>query len=146
MRVVVLASADGRGLQFAAVPGAVPEGGRPLGGLGWQAVLLAVLGAIAGGVLLNLMPCVFPILALKALHLTRAGGDPGEARSDALAYTAGTIIGTGALGALLLAIRAVVSAGVTCAAIQMSSTPTTLTSTPTRTSRSVRRRTTPSAI
>jgi cytochrome c biogenesis protein CcdA len=102
----VLASADGRGLQFAAGPGAVPEGGRPLGGLGWKAVLLAVLGAIAGGVLLNLMPCVFPILALKALHLTRAGGDPREARSDALAYTAGTIIGTGALGAALLAIRA----------------------------------------
>ena len=102
----VLASADGRGLQFNAVPGAVPQGGRPLTGLGWTAVLLAVLGAIAGGVLLNLMPCVFPILALKALHLTRAGGDPGEARSDALAYTAGTVIGTGALGAVLLAIRA----------------------------------------
>ena len=102
----VLASADGRGLQFNAVPGVVPEGGRPLGGLGWKAVVLAVLGAIAGGILLNLMPCVFPILALKALHLTRASGDASAARSDAVAYTAGTIIGTGALGAVLLAIRA----------------------------------------
>src|SRR5690348_12671985 len=52
------------------------------------------------------MPCVFPILALKALHLTRAGEGPREARSDAMAYTAGTIVGTGALGAILLAIRA----------------------------------------
>ena len=43
-------------------------------------------------------------------------------------------------------IRTVVRAGVTCAAIQMSSTPTTLTSAPTRTPRSVSRRTTPSAI
>jgi thiol:disulfide interchange protein len=65
-----------------------------------------VLGAIAGGILLNLMPCVFPILALKALQLSRAGGDAREVRADAFAYTAGTIVGTGALGAILLAIRA----------------------------------------
>jgi DsbC/DsbD-like thiol-disulfide interchange protein/cytochrome c biogenesis protein CcdA len=102
----VLASADGRGLEFNAGLGAVPEGGAPLNGLGWKAALIAILGAIAGGILLNLMPCVFPILALKALHLTRAGGDAHEARSDALAYAAGTIVGTGALGAVLLAIRA----------------------------------------
>jgi thiol:disulfide interchange protein len=84
----------------------VPEGGTPLSALGWNVVLLAVFGAIAGGILLNLMPCVFPILALKALHLSRAGGDPREVRADALAYSAGTIVGTGALGAVLLAIRA----------------------------------------
>jgi DsbC/DsbD-like thiol-disulfide interchange protein/cytochrome c biogenesis protein CcdA len=102
----VLALADGRGLEFRAVPGSMPEGGTPIGGLGAQAILWAVLGAIAGGMLLNLMPCVFPILALKALHLSRASGSAGEARSDALAYTAGAIVGTGALGAVLLAIRA----------------------------------------
>jgi thiol:disulfide interchange protein len=49
---------------------------------------------------------VFPILALKALHISKAGEGPREARSDALAYTAGAIGGTGALGAVLLAIRA----------------------------------------
>src|SRR5205085_2742339 len=102
----VLSTTDGRGLEFAAVPGAVPEGGSALGGLGWKIVLLAILGAIAGGILLNLMPCVFPILALKALHVSRAGGEAREVRSDALAYVAGTIVGTGALGAVLLAIRA----------------------------------------
>src|SRR5438445_11362218 len=102
----VLASADGRGLEFRAVPGPVPEGGTPLGGLGWKAVLIAILGAIAGGILLNLMPCVFPILALKALHLSRAGGDAREVRSNAFAYMAGTVVGTGALGGILLAIRA----------------------------------------
>jgi thiol:disulfide interchange protein len=102
----VLAFADARGLEFTAVPGIVPEGGTPLSALGWKVVLLAVLGAIAGGILLNLMPCVFPILALKALHLSRVGGDPREVRADALGYTAGTIVGTGALGAVLLAIRA----------------------------------------
>src|SRR5207245_1408263 len=74
----VLALGDGRGLEFHAVPGTVPRGGEPLGELGWQTILYAVLGAIAGGILLNLMPCVFPILALKALHLSRAGGDVRE--------------------------------------------------------------------
>jgi len=100
----VLALGNGRGLQFRAVAGPVPQG-VPLG-LGWAAVVWAALAAIAGGILLNLMPCVFPILALKALHISRAGGEAREARSDALAYAAGTIVGTGALGALLLAIRA----------------------------------------
>jgi DsbC/DsbD-like thiol-disulfide interchange protein/cytochrome c biogenesis protein CcdA len=101
----VIALGNGRGLEFTAVPGPVPAG-TPIGGLGWTAVLWATLGAIAGGILLNLMPCVFPILALKALHISRAGGEAREARSDALAYTAGAMVGTGALGAILLAIRA----------------------------------------
>ncbi|HEX7390757.1 MAG TPA: protein-disulfide reductase DsbD domain-containing protein, partial [Acidiphilium sp.] len=102
----VIALGDGRGLEFHAEPGMVPAGGTPLGSLGASAILWAVLGAIAGGILLNLMPCVFPILALKALHLTRAGGDRREARADALGYSLGAVIGTGALGAVLLAIRA----------------------------------------
>lgn len=102
----VLAIGEGRGLEFSAVPGSVPQGGQSLAGPGWKAVLLAILGAIAGGILLNLMPCVFPILALKALHVSRMGEESGRARTDALAYGAGAVIGTGALGAVLLAIRA----------------------------------------
>ena len=102
----VLALGDGRGLEFTAQPGAVPEGGSPVGSLDAKVVLFAILGALLGGLLLNLMPCVFPILALKALALAKAGGEEGAARRDALAYTAGAVVGTGALGALLLAIRA----------------------------------------
>jgi thiol:disulfide interchange protein len=102
----LIAFGDGQGFEFQAVPGLVPEGGTPVGALGTQAILWAVLGALAGGILLNLMPCVFPILALKALHLSKAGEGPREARADALAYTAGAIVGTGALGVALLAIRA----------------------------------------
>jgi DsbC/DsbD-like thiol-disulfide interchange protein/cytochrome c biogenesis protein CcdA len=102
----VLALGDGRGLEFHAIPGNVPKGGRAIGERSPQAMLWAIMGAIAGGLLLNLMPCVFPILALKALHLARSGGDESEARRDALAYTAGAVVGTGALGAVLLAIRA----------------------------------------
>lgn len=102
----VLAVGDGRGLEFSAVPGAVPAGGTSLGALGWHAVILAIFGAIAGGMLLNLMPCVFPILALKALHVSRIGQNGRQARTDAVAYAAGAVVGTGALGGLLLAIRA----------------------------------------
>lgn len=97
----VLAFGDGRGLELRAIPGSVPDTG-----VGPDALLLALLGALAGGILLNLMPCVFPILALKALHLARSGGDEATARRDALGYAAGAIVGTGALGIALLAIRA----------------------------------------
>ncbi len=102
----VVAIGGGRGLEFHAVPGVVPANGSPIGQPGFSAIWLALLGALVGGILLNLMPCVFPILALKALHLSRAGGEAEEARSDALAYAAGAVVGTGALGAVLLAIRA----------------------------------------
>ncbi|NUS99686.1 MAG: thiol:disulfide interchange protein [Sphingomonas sp.] len=102
----VLSLGDGTGLELRAVPGDVPRGGRPIGETGSDAILWAVLGALAGGLLLNLMPCVFPILALKALHLAKAGGDERAARRDALSYTLGAIVGTGALGVVLLAIRA----------------------------------------
>ena len=102
----VLALGDGRGLEFRAVRRPVGSSGTPLGAIDMGTVFCAVLGAIAGGVLLNLMPCVFPILALKALHLSRAGGESAEVRRDAFAYTAGAVVGTGALGAALLAIRA----------------------------------------
>jgi DsbC/DsbD-like thiol-disulfide interchange protein/cytochrome c biogenesis protein CcdA len=102
----VLALGDGTGLEVEAHPGIVPSGGAPVGDLGAEVILWAVLGAIAGGLLLNLMPCVFPILALKALHLARSGGEGVHARRDALAYAAGAIAGTGALGVALLAIRA----------------------------------------
>ena len=96
----VLALGDGRGLEFTAVPGSVPAAE------GTRALLIAILGALAGGLLLNLMPCVFPILAIKALHLAKSGGDERAVRRDALAYAGGAVVGTGALGAALLAIRA----------------------------------------
>jgi thiol:disulfide interchange protein len=56
--------------------------------------------------LLNLMPCVFPILGLKALAIAKAGGDERDARRDALAYTAGIMLSCLALGAVMLALRA----------------------------------------
>ena len=102
----ILAFDDGRGVEFHAVLGKVPAGGSPIGNIGAHKTPWAILGAILGGILLNLMPCVFPILGLKALHVSKAGESASEARRDALAYTAGAIVGTAALGGILLAIRA----------------------------------------
>ncbi|AXK43958.1 protein-disulfide reductase DsbD domain-containing protein [Erythrobacter aureus] len=69
---------------------------------GW---LAAFLGAILGGLLLNLMPCVFPILSLKALSLARSGTSRQAARIEAVAYTGGAVISTTALGAVLVGLQ-----------------------------------------
>jgi thiol:disulfide interchange protein len=61
---------------------------------------------VLGGLLLNVMPCVFPILSLKALGLARSGEGERAARAEALAYTAGVMLVCVALGAVLLALRA----------------------------------------
>jgi thiol:disulfide interchange protein len=66
----------------------------------------ALLAAIVGGLLLNIMPCVFPILSLKALSLARAGGEQATARREALAYSAGVILTCLVLGGVLLGLRA----------------------------------------
>lgn len=85
------------------------DGGNFIGG-GDQSkaslLFIALGGAIVGGLLLNLMPCVFPILSLKAISLAKAGGDETVVRRDALAYTAGVVVVATALGGLLLALRA----------------------------------------
>jgi thiol:disulfide interchange protein/DsbC/DsbD-like thiol-disulfide interchange protein len=106
----VLSIGNDRGLTIRATPGAVPSDGTPIGGTraatGWTAILLAIGGALLGGLILNIMPCVFPIVSLKALSLARAGGDERAARREALAYAAGVILTCIALGALVLGLRA----------------------------------------
>ena len=97
---------NGQGFEIRAVPGAVPVG-EAAGGDGVAATaLFAFLGAVLGGLILNVMPCVFPILSLKALGLARAGTSERHARAEALAYTAGVVAVCLALGGLLLALRA----------------------------------------
>ena len=66
----------------------------------------ALLGALLGGLILNLMPCVFPILAIKVVGFTRHADDRRSHRVSGLAYTAGVITSFAALGALMLALRA----------------------------------------
>ena len=66
----------------------------------------AALFALLGGLILNLMPCVFPILAMKAASLSRAAHQPTEARRDGLAFLAGVLATFVVLAGALLALRA----------------------------------------
>jgi thiol:disulfide interchange protein/DsbC/DsbD-like thiol-disulfide interchange protein len=111
----VLAIGKDKGLIIKAVPGPVPAAGvavttsqaaAPVQETGWTAILLALAGALLGGLILNVMPCVFPIISLKALSLAKAGGNEQEARREAVAYSAGVILVCVALGAALLGLRA----------------------------------------
>ena len=68
--------------------------------------IVALLGALFGGLLLNLMPCVFPILAIKVLGFARQAGNRSAHRTAGLAYTAGVMLSFLALGGAMLALRA----------------------------------------
>ena len=65
----------------------------------------ALLGALMGGMILNLMPCVFPVLAIKVVGFVKVTDQAARVRTG-LAYTAGVVLSFLALGGLLLALRA----------------------------------------
>ncbi|HJU22679.1 MAG TPA: thioredoxin family protein, partial [Casimicrobiaceae bacterium] len=68
---------------------------------------LALGFAFVGGLLLNLMPCVFPILSLKALGLATSSGDDRRAlRHEGIAFAAGVVLTFAALGLALAGLRA----------------------------------------
>jgi thiol:disulfide interchange protein DsbD len=66
----------------------------------------ALLFALVGGLILNLMPCVFPVLAIKAMGLMGTAHDSRASRHHGLYYLAGVLASFLALGGLLLALRA----------------------------------------
>jgi thiol:disulfide interchange protein len=73
-----------------------------------DALTLATAAAFAflGGLILNLMPCVFPVLSIKVLGLIRhAGESPARLRLHGLAYTAGVLASFLGLAALLIALK-----------------------------------------
>jgi thiol:disulfide interchange protein DsbD len=77
-----------------ASPAPAPEGDLGLA----PALALALLG----GLILNLMPCVFPVLSIKALALVNQGNH----KAEGLAYTAGVLLSFAALAGVLIALRA----------------------------------------
>lgn len=79
-------------------------GGASLG------LLAALALALVGGMVLNLMPCVFPVLSIKLLGLAQQADKPAQLRSHALAYGAGVVLSFLALAGVLLALRAAGSA------------------------------------
>ncbi|MAZ76629.1 MAG: disulfide bond formation protein DsbD, partial [Micavibrio sp.] len=67
----------------------------------------ALLLAIAGGLILNLMPCVFPVLSMKALSLINLKGkEEAKAKAYGLSYTAGILVSFGLIAGALIALKA----------------------------------------
>lgn len=76
------------------------------GGIGGS-VLLSMLAMVLGGLILNLMPCVFPVLSMKAMSFVKhAGGPAHKQRMDGLAYAAGVIAAFVVLATILIVLRA----------------------------------------
>jgi len=69
-------------------------------------LIRAMLFALLGGLILNVMPCVFPILSMKAAGLAAAASRPASARAEGLAFLVGVLATFLALAGALLALRA----------------------------------------
>lgn len=101
--VLVLTSEDGsvQALDIAATPGPVPSAHFASA----MGVAAALAFAFLGGLILNLMPCVLPILAMKALALTTSA-HRDKAAEEGLAYGAGALLSFLLLGGAVIALRA----------------------------------------
>lgn len=92
----------------AAAAGRVPSAGAAKAVTATPSIgLLAALGmAFLGGLILNLMPCVFPILSMKALSLIEAShGEAKSARAHGLWYGAGVVLSFLALAGILIGLQ-----------------------------------------
>jgi thiol:disulfide interchange protein/DsbC/DsbD-like thiol-disulfide interchange protein len=83
-----------------------PSSAAPLAEQSLGSWALALAAALLGGLILNLMPCVFPVLAIKVLAFTLPAERGHSHRAQGLAYTAGVVLSFLALGGLMLALRA----------------------------------------
>lgn len=73
---------------------------------GAMSIGAAIAFAFLGGLILNLMPCVLPVLSMKALALARIGSDIASARREGVFYLAGVLATFGVMAAALLTLKA----------------------------------------
>ena len=83
-----------------------PSSGQAAGGQDRIGLAGAFAFAFLGGLILNLMPCVFPVLSMKAVSLASHAHSPRDAQSQGLAFLAGVVATFVGLSALLIAARA----------------------------------------
>jgi thiol:disulfide interchange protein len=107
----VVELAGGRAYQVSADPGTVAAPAEPAtstsSGLSLLALSRVAALAFLGGLLLNLMPCVFPVLFLKGLALVNSSSDSrSKLRAHGLVYAAGILLSFWALVGVLLGLRA----------------------------------------
>jgi thiol:disulfide interchange protein DsbD len=102
----VLELSGGRNYEIAATPGTVAAPAAPPA-FSFGSLAQISFFAFLGGLLLNLMPCVFPVLFLKGLALCRSGVEERhKLRAHGLVYTAGILVSFWILVGALLALRA----------------------------------------
>ncbi len=70
-----------------------------------RALLVAITGAFLGGLILNLMPCVFPVISLKVLSFAGSAHSKSGPMRDALIFSLGVIMSFLALAGLLIALK-----------------------------------------
>jgi thiol:disulfide interchange protein DsbD len=100
----VLELSGGRAYEIAAIPGTVAAAAPPLA---WGLLARATGLAFLGGLLLNLMPCVFPVLFLKGLALVNSGNEEKhQLRTHGFVYAAGILVSFWVLVGALLVLRA----------------------------------------
>jgi len=102
----VLELSGERNYELAALPGTVAAPPAPAA-FSFGALLSTAFFAFLGGLLLNLMPCVFPVLFLKGLALVNSGSEARhKLRAHGFVYALGILVSFWALVALLLGLRA----------------------------------------
>lgn len=105
--VQLTASAQAVDIGAAAGGAARPDGAASGGGLNATTIIGALVGAFVGGLILNLMPCVFPVLSIKALGFAnKAHSDAGEIRAHGLMFLFGVLSTFAVLGGGLMALKA----------------------------------------
>jgi thiol:disulfide interchange protein/DsbC/DsbD-like thiol-disulfide interchange protein len=105
--LTIAATPEGGSATPAGVPAPQPAKSAAPAPAADPGVIATLAFAFLGGLILNLMPCVFPILAMKAVGVARlAGHARGVVRAHALSYTLGVLVAFAALAGLLLAMRA----------------------------------------
>ena len=105
----ILELSGGRNYEISATSGTVGAVAARITGPGFSPAALARIVGLAflGGLLLNLMPCVFPVLFLKGLALVNSGNEEKhKLRALGFVYTVGILVSFWALVALLLGLRA----------------------------------------
>ncbi|MXY56908.1 MAG: hypothetical protein F4Y41_11010, partial [Gammaproteobacteria bacterium] len=107
-----IARSDGALGDAMAAAGPVSSGGAGnVGGMGGietagMGLVTAIFFGLLGGIILNLMPCVFPILSMKALGLVElSGADRKTARSSGVYYTVGILAAFAAIAIALIVLR-----------------------------------------
>ena len=103
----VLVLGDGTAYEIHAPPGALPAAGAGVSAAGLLKLLRYTSLAFLGGLILNLMPCVFPVLFIKGLSLVESSRhDPSRVRAHGLVYTLGILVSFWLVVGLLLGLRA----------------------------------------